>query len=99
MRSSARFPSDASPEAVALARTRARMALRGHLLVYAAVCAGLVAIWAMSPARVFWPGFVMAGWGIALAVQAIGARAFLPGSDAWRRVHDEELERARRASR
>lgn len=90
------LPADPTPEAVALARTRARMAFRAHATVYAAVNAGLVAIWALTPAQRFWPGFVMAGWGIALALQAIGSQLFSPGSGSWRRVHAEELARARR---
>jgi len=89
-------PADLTPEAVALARTRLRMALRAHATVYAAVNAGLVAIWVLTPAQRFWPGFVMAGWGVALALQAIGSQVFLPGSGTWRRVHAEELARARR---
>ncbi|RPH44989.1 MAG: hypothetical protein EHM87_08290 [Burkholderiales bacterium] len=87
-----------TPEAVALSRTRARMAFRAHATVYAAVNAGLVAIWALSPAQRFWPGFVMAGWGVALALQAIGSQLFSPGSESWRRIHAEELARARRES-
>ena len=92
------LPDPASPEAVALARTRARLALRANLLVYAVVNAGLVAIWALTPSRIFWPGFVMAGWGVGLVLQALRSTAFSPGSRTWERVHAEELARARRGS-
>lgn len=91
-------PLPTSPESLALYRTRARMALRAHLLVYATVCSGLVAIWALTPARVFWPGFVIAGWGVALLLQAFGTRVLAPGSPTWARVHAEELARARAES-
>ena len=33
----------------------------------------LLAIWALTPSRVFWPGFVIAGWGVALLIQPIVA--------------------------
>jgi hypothetical protein len=86
---------DGSPEAIALSRTRARIALRVHATVYAAVNTGLVAIWLFSPAQRFWPGFVMAGWGIALAIQTLALRGLSRGSETWTRIHAEELERAR----
>jgi hypothetical protein len=86
---------DDSPEAIALARTRARIALRLHATVYAVVNTGLVAIWLFSPAKRFWPGFVMAGWGIALAIQTVALRGLSRGSQTWTRIHAEELARAR----
>jgi hypothetical protein len=75
------------------------MALRAHLLVYCSVCSGLVAIWALTPSRHFWPGFAMAGWGVALLIQWITSRTFVQGSATWHRVHDQELARARDATR
>lgn len=86
---------DGSPEAIALARTRARIALLLHATVYAVVSTGLVAIWLFSPAKRFWPGFVMAGWGIALAIQTFALRGWSRGSRTWARIHAEELARAR----
>ncbi|MEI7445625.1 MAG: 2TM domain-containing protein [Burkholderiales bacterium] len=87
---------DSSPEAIALARTRARLALRAHATVYAVVCTGLVLVWMMSSSQRFWPGVVIAGWGVAVALQALRTTAWAPGSRAWTRIHDEELARARR---
>lgn len=87
---------DTSPESLALARTRARIALRAHATVYAVVCSGLVLVWLLTPATRFWPGFVMAGWGVALALQTLGTTTLAPGSRTWTRVHAQELARARR---
>ena len=41
---------------------------------------------------------MIAGWGVALLIQAAGRRLFSPGSAAWERIHAEELDRARRTS-
>ncbi len=87
-----------TPESIALSATRRRIAFARQLSIYAVVCTGLVAIWALTPSRVFWPGFVIAGWGVALLIQAAGRRLFSPGSAAWERIHAEELDRARRTS-
>lgn len=88
----------ASPEAIALSRTRARLALRAHATVYTVVCTGLVLVWMASSAQRFWPGFVIVGWGVAVALQALRTTAWAPGSRTWTRIHDEELARARRDS-
>ena len=90
------LPLDDSPEAVALSRTRERVALWTHATVYAVVCTGLVLVWAFGPAQRFWPGFVMAGWGVAVALQAARLHLFSRGSTTWRRIHEDELARARR---
>lgn len=90
---------DRSLEAIALSRTRSRIALRLHATVYAIVNSGLVTIWLFSPAQRFWPGFVMAGWGIGLAIQALARQQFARGSSTWMRIHAEELSRARSEAR
>lgn len=87
---------DTSPESIALARTRARLALRAHATVYAVVNAGLILVWLLTPATRFWPGFVIAGWGVGLALQALRTASSAPGTPAWRRIHAQELARARR---
>ncbi|MFC6238083.1 2TM domain-containing protein [Longivirga aurantiaca] len=60
------------------AETRARVAARrrleekrkfsGHLATYVVVNAFLVGIWYWNGAGSFWPGWVMAGWGIGLVL-------------------------------
>ena len=39
-----------------------------HLAAYVIVNAGLIAIWAIGGGGYFWPGWVLAGWGIGLAL-------------------------------
>lgn len=90
------LPYDDSPEAIALSRTRQRVALRTHATVYAVVCTGLVLVWAFGPVQRFWPAFVIAGWGVGVALQAARLHLFGRGSPTWRRIHEEELARARR---
>lgn len=53
-------------------RVKQRMALYSSLASYLVVNAFLVFIWAMTSGTdsYFWPGWVMAGWGVGLALQA-----------------------------
>jgi hypothetical protein len=54
------------------ARTRARKrvekrrSLQGGVVAYVVINAFLVGVWAMSGGGYFWPGWVLAGWGVAL---------------------------------
>jgi len=41
-----------------------------HLAAYVVVNAMLVVIWAMTGAGYFWPGFVLAGWGVGVLLHA-----------------------------
>lgn len=43
---------------------------RTHLVIYAAVNTMLIVIWAVSGAGYFWPVWPLAGWGLAVALQA-----------------------------
>lgn len=54
----------------ALARITDQRDFRNHALVYCAVNALLVVIWAASGAGYFWPIWAIAGWGIGLAAHA-----------------------------
>ena len=56
--------------AAAIARIADKRDFRNHALVYCAVNALLVAIWAASGAGYFWPIWPIAGWGFALALHA-----------------------------
>jgi len=56
--------------AVAIARITDKRDFRNHTVVYCAVNALLVAIWAASGAGYFWPIWPIAGWGVALALHA-----------------------------
>lgn len=66
-----------TPEArrsLALKRIKAKSDFKMHLVVYLAVNAMLVAIWAFTnagrpfPGGFFWPIFVIAGWGIGVLI-------------------------------
>ncbi len=50
-------------------RLHARRNLGAQIVVYCAVGALLVAIWALSGGGYFWPAWALLGWGFALAVQ------------------------------
>ena len=54
----------------AIKRLKARREFRTHAFTYLVVNALLVAIWALSGAGYFWPGWAIGGWGIGLAFHA-----------------------------
>jgi len=41
-----------------------------HLAAYVVVNAMFVVVWAMTGAGFFWPGFVLAGWGVGVLLHA-----------------------------
>lgn len=55
----------------AIRRIQAKRGLWVHFIVYLAVNALLVLIWAMSSATYFWPVWPMLGWGIGVAAHAV----------------------------
>jgi hypothetical protein len=61
-------PIDSSPTSRELARKRlqAKREFTGNVAAYVVVNAFLIVIWALSGAGYFWPGWVLAGWGIGL---------------------------------
>jgi hypothetical protein len=54
----------------AVSRLKKQRDFRGHLLVYLLVNTFLVVIWAITSHKFFWPAFVIAGRGIAVAINA-----------------------------
>jgi len=48
----------------------ARQDFGSHLLVYVVINALLIVVWATTGAGYFWPGWVLAGWGVALVFHA-----------------------------
>lgn len=70
------------------ARTRLlrKRKFRGDLVAYLVINAFLVGIWAVTGLGYFWPGWVLAGWGVLLV---------LDGWDAYYRhdVTEEDIKR------
>jgi fatty acid desaturase len=54
----------------AVASLKRKAAFRHMLFVYVVVNLVLIGIWALGGAGYFWPGWVIGGWGIAVAFQA-----------------------------
>jgi hypothetical protein len=69
-------------------RIQDRRNLQGGLVAYVVVNAFLVAVWAMSGGGYFWPGWVLAGWGLGMVM---GFWSYLRGS-----VTDEDVDRVLR---
>jgi hypothetical protein len=55
---------------LAVLRLKKRRDFGTHIVVYIAVNAMLVAIWAVTGAGFFWPIFPILGWGIGVAANA-----------------------------
>jgi len=60
---------DESREA-AVKRVKAKRDFRTHAATYVIVNAMLVGVWALSGAGYFWPIWVIAAWGVGLALNA-----------------------------
>lgn len=58
---------------VALKRVKGRRDFRNHVAAYLIVNTMLVLIWAFSGAGYFWPIWIIAAWGIGLALNAWAA--------------------------
>jgi len=54
----------------AVKRVKARRDFKTHAVTYVLVNTLLVVIWAFSGAGYFWPIWIIAGWGIGLALNA-----------------------------
>lgn len=70
----ASLPAEVSTDPAAAARAEARKRLVARrkmvsdIVSYVVINAFLVIVWLMSGAGYFWPGWVMAGWGIILVL-------------------------------
>ena len=52
----------------AVKRIKQKRDFRNSVIAYLVVNAFLVGVWAVSGGGYFWPGWVMAGWGVGLAL-------------------------------
>jgi fatty acid desaturase len=51
-------------------RVERRRKFRSDVVAYVVINAGLIATWAFTGAGYFWPGWVLAAWGVGLALDA-----------------------------
>ena len=59
----------------AIRRIQAKRGFQGHLAIYLAVNALLVAIWAFTGAAYFWPIWPILGWGIGVVLNGVSVYA------------------------
>jgi hypothetical protein len=71
----------------AIKRIKEKRDFRKHVVTYLVVNAFLVGIWAVSGGGYFWPGWVIAGWGIGLVLH--GWQAYR----GERPISDEDIRR------
>lgn len=63
-----------SPEyEAARKRVETRRKFHGDLVAYVVINAFLIGIWAVTGAGYFWPGWVLAGWGVLLCLDGWNA--------------------------
>jgi hypothetical protein len=86
-------PGSTSPEyESARNRVERKRKFVGDLAAYVVVNAFLVVIWAVGGAGYFWPGWVLAGWGVLLALDAWNVYYRRPITEA---EIDREMRRGR----
>lgn len=90
MREAGEGPTDSERES-ARKRVQKRRNLQGGLGAYVVVNAFLVGIWAVTGGGYFWPGWVLAGWGVGMV---LGLWDYVRGSVTEADV-DDELRRTR----
>jgi hypothetical protein len=63
-------------------RVERKRKFRGDLVAYVVINAFLVGVWAATGDGYFWPGWVMAGWGVLLLLDGWNAYYRRPITDA-----------------
>ena len=71
----------------AIERIREKRAFRTHVVIYLVVNVFLVGVWALTGGGYFWPGWVIAGWGIGLVLHGLQVYR---GEEP---ISDEEIQR------
>ena len=79
-------PTVASEYEAARRRLERKRKFQSDVVAYVMINAFLVAVWAMSGFGYFWPGWVLAGWGVLLLLD--GRNAFYR-----REVTEEDIQR------
>jgi hypothetical protein len=88
---SAGTPAPDERRELARKRLQAKRDLKTHAVAYVVVNAFLVVVWAMSGGGFFWPVWVIAGWGIGLAMNVWEVYGRKPITEA---DVDDELRRS-----
>ena len=85
---------DTEPDLREIARRRveAKRKFRSDLVAYVVINAFLVLAWAVDGGGSFWPGWVLAGWGAFLLIDAY--RVYLSGP-----ITDADIDKEMRAQR
>ena len=83
----------ADPRQLAYKRIKARRDFYRHIVVYLIINTLLVVLWATTGQGYFWPGWVIAGWGIGVVMNAWDVYGRPISDDDVRR----ELDRMRHA--
>jgi fatty acid desaturase len=73
-------------------RVEKKHKLRGDVVAYVLINMFLIGVWAVTGAGYFWPGWVLAGWGVLLLLDAWNAYYRRPITDD---EIDEEMGRRR----
>ncbi len=73
---------DTSERELARKQIEKKRNLRGTLFAYVVINAFLVGVWATTGAGYFWPGWVLAGWGVAMVLGAWDAYFRRPITEA-----------------
>jgi len=76
----------------AISQLKKKRDLRGHVFIYVAVNAMLVAIWAITGSGFFWPIFPILGWGVGVAANAWDVYGRKPISEDEIRHETERLQ-------
>ena len=65
---SAEASGSTDPREEARKRVQKRRNLQGGFVAYVVVNAFLIGVWAVTGAGYFWPGWVLAGWGVGMVL-------------------------------
>jgi hypothetical protein len=88
---------DADLHRLAVRRADMKLAFRSHLIAYAVINAGLIAIYVMTSfGDYFWPVWPMLGWGIGLGAHA--AAVYMDGENIRDRMIEAEFEKLKKRS-
>ena len=73
-------------------RIERKRKLRGDFIAYVVINAFLIGVWAVTGHGYFWPGWILAGWGVLLLLDAWGVYFRRP-------LTEEEIDRELRNRR